>query len=366
MRKGLWILRPVFILAAGGAGYTMALMLNKYYKDAHDAAPVTALTVPLKSVNPLLIGGFCILLAGIVIFIDFVFTKKSLASVVAIVFGTIVGLILALLAGQIVRIAPVPPEWMEPLQIIIIVIFCYLGISIVLQTREDFRFVIPYVQFRREPRGRRPLILDTSVIIDGRVADIMDTGLVDNALVVPESVLQELQTIADSSDRLKRARGRRGLDMLQKLQSNPRVEVRLHKPAPTEGTQQYDSVDAELIGVAKDIDGRIVTNDFNLVKLAILQGVEAINLNEVANALRPVVLPGEKIQVHLVKPGEEVGQGVGYLADGTMVVVEHGRDHVGEEVSLSVTSVLQTAAGRMIFGRLELERQGPSAEPSSS
>lgn len=361
MYKGLWILRPIFVLAAGGAGYTMALMLNRHYKAAHEAA---SLTTPLKSVDPLLMGGFCILLAGIVILIDFIFTKKSISSVVAIVFGTIVGLILALLAGQIVRIAPVPLEWSQPLQVIIIVIFCYLGISIVLQTREDFRFVIPYVQFRREPRGRRPLILDTSVIIDGRVVGIMDTGLVDNTLVVPESVLQELQTIADSSDRLKRARGRRGLDMLQKLQTNPRVEVHLYKPTPTKGAQEYDSVDSELIGLAKNIDGRIVTNDFNLVKMATLQGVEAINLNEVANALRQAVLPGEKIQVHLVKPGEEVGQGVGYLPDGTMVVVEHGRDHVDEEVLLSVTSILQTAAGRMIFGRLE--REAPPPEKPSS
>lgn len=361
MHKGLWILRPIFVLAAGGAGYTMALMLNQHYKAAHDAE---RLTVPLKSVDPLLMGGFCILLAGIVIFIDFIFTKKSIASVVAIVFGTIVGLVLALLAGQIVRIAPVPLEWSQPLQVIIIVIFCYLGISIVVQTRDDFRFVIPYVQFRREPRGRRPLILDTSVIIDGRVADIMDTGLVDNVLVVPESVLQELQTIADSSDRLKRARGRRGLDMLQKLQTNPRVEVLLHKPTRTKEAQEYDSVDSELIGLAKNIDGRIVTNDFNLVKMATLQGVEAINLNEVANALRQAVLPGEKIQVRLVKPGEEVGQGVGYLPDGTMVVVEHGRDHVDEEVLCSVTSILQTAAGRMIFGRLEREASPPENRSS--
>ena len=355
MRKGLWILRPVFILAAGGAGYTMALLLSGYWEreGIKDATGV------VKHIDPLWMMVLCAVVAIIVIVIDFIFTKKSIASIVAIVFGTIVGLILALLTGQIVRIAPVPAEWHQPLQIIIIVIFCYLGISIVLQTREDFRFVIPYVQFRREPRGRRPLILDTSVIIDGRVSDIMDTGLIDNTLVVPESVLQELQTIADSSDRLKRARGRRGLDILQKLQSNPRVEVHLYKPTSTEEAQKYDSVDSELIGLAKRLDGRIVTNDFNLVKLATLQEVDAINLNEVANALRPVVLPGEKLQVRLVKSGEEVGQGVGYLPDGTMVVVEHGRNHVGEEVSLSVTSVLQTAAGRMIFGRLERETPPP-------
>jgi uncharacterized protein YacL len=220
------------------------------------------------------------------------------------------------------------------------------------QTKDEFRFIIPYVEFSKQLKGGKPLVLDTSVIIDGRIADICDTRIIDNKLVVPRFVLQELQSVADSSDKLKRNRGRRGLDVLKRIQNNPKIELQMHEANLPE-LNGVAKVDERLVILAKALGARVVTNDFNLNKIAQLQGVEVINLNELANAMKSVALPGETLTVRLVKPGDQIGQGVGYLEDGTMVVVEQARSHIGHEVNLSVTSVLQTPAGRMIFGRLE-------------
>jgi len=238
-------------------------------------------------------------------------------------------------------------------------ITCYLSISLVIQTKDDFRFVIPYVEFAKQIRGTRPTVVDTSVIVDGRIIDILDTGVMQGTLIVPKFVLNELQTIADSTDKLRRARGRRGLDVLQKLQDQSQVEVVIEDREP-EGA----GVDQKLVNLAMEMQGRILTNDYNLNKIARLRGLEVINLNDLAKALRPVVLPGERISVTLVKPGESAGQGVGYLEDGTMVVVEGGAEHLKETVSLTVTSTLQTSAGRMIFGKYEGPAgTNPSGQP---
>ncbi len=195
-------------------------------------------------------------------------------------------------------------------------------------------------------------MLDTSVIIDGRIADVAETQVIDQPMVVPRFVLQELQNVADSSDKLRRNRGRRGLDILNRLQKSQGVEVRIHDGEIPElaGVRE---VDQQLVILAKHLGGKVVTNDYNLNKIARLQGVEVINLNDLANAMKPIVLPGENLTVKLIKKGEEQGQGVGYLDDGTMVVAEQGFYHLGETVRLTVTSVLQTSAGRMIFGRME-------------
>jgi len=231
------------------------------------------------------------------------------------------------------------------------VVSCYLVISFILQTKDDIRFVIPYIEFTKQIKGVRPILLDTSVIIDGRIADIAESRLIESPLVVPRFVLGELQAIADSSDKLRRNRGRRGLDILNRLQGNAKIDVAITDPqiAKSEGMD----VDHKLVALAKTLGARIATNDYNLNKIAQLQGVDVININDLAGALRPVVLPGESISVRIVKPGEEMGQGVGYLDDGTMVVGEQCREMVGQEVELVVTSVLQTSAGRMIFGRRE-------------
>ena len=235
-----------------------------------------------------------------------------------------------------------------------IVVTCYVAVSILLQTKDDFRFIIPYVEFSKQTKGPKPLVLDTSVIIDGRIADICETGIIDSKMIVPRFVLQELQGIADSSDKIKRNRGRRGLDILKRMQNNTKVELQMHE-ANIAQLRDVHKVDERLVVLAKVLNGRVVTNDFNLNKIAQLQGVEVINLNELANSLKLVALPGENLTVRVVKPGDQIGQGVGYLDDGTMVVIEQGKNYIGQEVILAVTSVLQTPAGRMIFGRVEAE-----------
>jgi uncharacterized protein YacL len=238
------------------------------------------------------------------------------------------------------------------ISLVLTILCCYVCISTLLQTKDEFRFIIPYVEFSRQVKGAKPLVLDTSVIIDGRIADICDTRFLDTKLIVPRFVLQELQSVADSSDKLKRNRGRRGLDMLKRMQSNNKVELVLHDANLSE-LRDVSKVDERLVLLAKALGARVVTNDYNLNKIAQLQGVEVINLNELANALKSVALPGEMMGVRLVKAGDQVGQGVGYLEDGTMVVVEQGRAFIGQDVTITVTSVLQTPAGRMIFGRIE-------------
>ncbi len=247
--------------------------------------------------------------------------------------------------------------------LIITVICCYIAISTLLQTKDEFRFIIPYIEFSKQVKGAKPLVLDTSVIIDGRIADICDTRFIDTKLIVPRFVLQELQSVADSSDKLKRNRGRRGLDMLKRMQTNPKVELQMHE-ANLPVLRDVHKVDERLVVLAKALDARVVTNDYNLNKIAQLQGVEVINLNELANSLKSVALPGEFMTVRIVKPGDQMGQGVGYLEDGTMVVVEHGRGMIGQEATITVTSVLQTPAGRMIFGRLESQGRATPAPPS--
>jgi uncharacterized protein YacL len=208
-------------------------------------------------------------------------------------------------------------------------------------------------------KGGRPLLLDTSVIIDGRIADVCDTRLIDTTLLVPRFVLQELQAIADSSDKLKRNRGRRGLDILKRLQSNAKIDLQMHDgDVPALRTGERIRVDERLVILAKALNARVVTNDFNLNKIAQLQGVDVINLNELANAMKTVALPGEQMNLRVVKAGDQMGQGVGYLDDGTMVVIEQGRTLIGQEIGIVVTSVLQTPAGRMIFGRPDQRASG--------
>ena len=194
-------------------------------------------------------------------------------------------------------------------------------------------------------------MLDTSVIIDGRIADIVETQILDGQLVMPKFVISELQAIADSSDRMRRSRGRRGLDIVNRLRANPKLDVQIFDRDLPEFAGQ--PVDLRLVALAKHLKGRLVTNDYNLNKVARIQDVDVINLNDLANAMKPSFLPGEQIEVRVVKAGEEPGQGVGYLDDGTMVVIEGGREHIGKPVHIAVTSVLQTSAGRMIFGRCE-------------
>ena len=230
----------------------------------------------------------------------------------------------------------------------------YLGATVALRRRSDLDGLTAKL-FSRGSKSELDKVLDTSVIIDGRIADICETGFVDGTLIVPQFVLRELQQVADSGDALKRNRGKRGFDVLQRLQRNPKVTVKIDDL----DFPQIGEVDRKLIEVAKLLGGKVLTNDYNLNKLSELSGVPVLNINELANSLKPVVLPGELMQVRVLKEGKEAGQGVGYLDDGTMVVVDHGKKFLGQIVDVMVTSVLQTTAGRMIFTRLREDELAP-------
>jgi uncharacterized protein YacL len=313
-----------------------------------------------------------ILCAGVVVLglaVDLLVKRKSLAGLAGIFFGLVVGLLvgssfakvidLVLAAANVSRASNL--FWaVEGIKLVIYVFCTYLSVVFIMQTKDDFRFIIPYVEFSKQMKGVCPVILDTSVIIDGRIADIAATRILNAPMIVPRFVLNELQQVADSADRLRRNRGRRGLDMLNKMQNDVRIELTI-RDIEFSPREQAEPVDLKLVTAAQKLAGRIVTNDYNLNKMAALRGVEVININDLANAIKSVMLPGEAMRVKLVKPGDQPGQGVGYLDDGTMIVVEQGRALLGQEVEMIVTSVLQTSAGRMVFGRIE---DGP-AERSS-
>lgn len=384
----LIILRAVFMLALGVVAITFIVGGD---------TPAGGLEWFTRHADLLLLS--CIGLALVVIALDIFIPQKSLQSISGLFFGLVVGMVIAFGLSMIVDLAvdsltntfpalrrpvfatvPVEETIIErdasgverhipririetkrigyadhpsvsTVKLMIGVICCYLAVSFILQTKDDVRFVIPYVEFAKEAKGGRPLILDTSVIIDGRIVDIADTRVFEAEFIVPRFVLGELQAIADSSDKLKRNRGRRGLDVLNKLQAAKVVDIRIIDAKVEPGGPT--TVDERLVDLAQKLNGRVVTNDYNLNQVAQFRGVDVININDVANALKPVYLPGERFAVKIIKAGEDAGQGIGYLEDGTMVVVNGGREHIGQTIDISVTSSLQTSAGRMIFGRAD-------------
>lgn len=312
----------------------------------------------------LLAGGTAIFFF-VVTGLDILTNRKKLSAVSAILFGAFAGLILTILLGllidffvQVFYLEPGMPDeqkaFVDRVVLLVKVILglglSYLGASTILQTQDDFRLVIPYVEFAKQIRGTKPFILDTSALIDGRILDISEVGLLQVPLVVPRFVIDELQTLSDSGDKLKRARGRRGLDILGKLQKNPRMDITIDATIVP-----GKDVDQMLVELGKLMPGSIMTTDAGLVRVASIQVVASMNIHDLANALKPSVIPGEPLSVHLLKPGEQQGQGVGYLEDGTMIVAENGSDFIGQEVQLIVTSTMQTSAGRLIFGRVNTE-----------
>ncbi|MDD5134746.1 MAG: PIN/TRAM domain-containing protein [Phycisphaerae bacterium] len=313
------------------------------------------------------IGGLT--LALLVLSVDWLLPKSSLKALAGVFFGLIVGIFFSWalsmvldMVNDIFRLG-LTGNSMQLTKWVAGICICYLVISFVMQTKDDVRFIIPYVEFARQSKGIRPLILDTSVIIDGRIADICQSKLFDAPLVVPRFVLNELQLIADSADKLKRVRGRRGLDILHKLQDIKSIEVKVDDTPPP-GLDERAPVDQKLVAFTKSCDGKLMTNDYNLSKVAQVREVDVININDLANSLKTVVLPGEPMVVRIIKQGEESQQGIGYLDDGTMVVVEEGRNKIGEKIQITVTSALQTSAGRMIFGKFEKSIREPNNNQS--
>lgn len=332
----LIILRVLFVIIAVGLGVSLAQAREMPREPAW--LPYLAL------------GGFVLIAVGAVA-IDILVPRKQLDIISSVYFGIIVGLFLAYQVSLFLAPWPIMEWFKRASQPVLVLVCCYVCVSFLMQTRNDFRFIIPYVEFSKDVKGIKPYILDTSVVIDGRIADVVETRVLDSQLIMPRFVLGELQAIADSSDKLRRNRGRRGLDILNKLRGNKHVDLEIFDQDLPEF--EGEAVDLKLVLLAKHLSGKVVTNDYNLNKVAKIHGVEVINLNELANALKPVFLPGEHLDVYVVKPGEASGQGVGYLDDGTMIVVEGGREYIHRTVQITVTSVLQTSAGRMIFGRVD-------------
>lgn len=309
-----------------------------------------------SSFSVILLSGLT--LAIVTLLIDIVTPKKSLASLAGVFFGLLVGIFISWALAPVLDM--VNDIWhmgldtsaVQAIKLMMGVCICFLIISIVMRTKDDVRFVIPYVEFAKQTKGARPLVLDTSAIIDGRVTDLYRSKFFDAPLIVPRFVLNELQLISDSADRLKRNRGRRGLDILKDMQTNTSIDVEIDDTIIPE-SNDVKNVDQKLVIFTKNCNGRLVTTDYNLSKVAQVRQVDVLNINDLANSLKAIALPGETMDIKIIKPGEEADQGIGYLDDGTMVVVEGGRNKIGRDLAISITSSLQTAAGKMIFGKFE-------------
>jgi len=297
-------------------------------------------------------------MAAFVLLLDVLTPKKKLGALAGVFFGLFVGILISWALAPVVDMIKdtynigISGESVIAIKWVLAICICYLIISIVMRTKDDVRFVIPYVEFAKQTKGARPLVLDTSVIVDGRIADLYQSKLFDAPLIVPRFVLNELQLIADSADRLKRNRGRRGLDILNRMQTNSEIDVEIDDTVIPEA-EDVKGVDQKLIMFTKNCNGRLATTDYNLSKVAQVREVDVLNINDLANSLKTIALPGETMEVKIIKPGEEAEQGIGYLDDGTMIVVEGARSKIGQELVISVTSSLQTSAGKMIFGKFE-------------
>lgn len=275
--------------------------------------------------------------------------RVSVRGFSAAVFGLLFGLIMAKMVSDAIALIPFDSGMAATIRVVLTWTFCYLGMAMALRGRDEFSVIIPYVRLSRQDRREESCVVDTSAIIDGRLLDLCKARFIEGRLLVPKFVLKELQTVADSTDPIKRSRGRRGLEVLNQLRQLPTVDVRVHE----EDLPAVAEIDAKLVKLAQILGTRIITTDYNLNKVAEFQNVSVLNVNELSQALRPVVLPGEMLDLKPIKEGKEHNQAVAYLDDGTMVVVENGRSLIGQTIRGVVTSVLQTAAGRMVFVRPE-------------
>ena len=327
---GLWILRILLFLICGISGYYLTQGISPFPP------------IPLLG----LLGG--LLLAALTLLIEKVLKKIPLKNLLGSFIGLILGIMVAnLLSNVFLSNLYDYQQIILPLLGVLYGVGGYMGLRIGFKKGEEIHLLGWKLFSKNVPPSENVKILDTSVIIDGRIADITETGFIEGSLMIPQFVLNELQHIADSSDSIKRTRGKRGLEVLHHIQKQATVDVRIVDrdfPAVKE-------VDSKLIELAKEVRGKIITNDSNLNKVAELQGIQVLNINELANSIKPVVLPGEEINVKILKEGKEMGQGVAYLDDGTMIVVDNGRRQMGKTIDVIVTSVLQTPAGRMIFAR---------------
>jgi uncharacterized protein YacL len=333
MSMSLWAIRVLFLALCSLGGYAISQVRPEFVANG---------------VAALLIGfGF----GGLLIALDEMLKGFSLRAFSAATFGLFLGTTMAWMidrSGLFVYVDEEPTRWL--VRLCLFLGFGYIGMVLAMRSnKEDFSLIIPYVRFSSQNKPDNLLLLDTSVIIDGRIAEVIESNFLEGIIVVPRFVLKELQLIADSSDPVRRARGRRGLETLSRIQRNGRNEVKIHEgDIPEENT-----VDAKLVRLARGLGAKLFTNDFNLSKVAELQSVAHVNMNELAKSLRSMILPGESLSLKIVREGKDKGQGVGYLSDGTMVVVNQGQNAIGQQVEVQVQSMLQTAAGIIVFADMK-------------
>lgn len=339
----VWLLRAVF--------FTLLVIFSAILIVADSAAREGSWR--LVTWWPLAVLGAVLFFAGVVA-VDVLTPKRKLTTVSAVLLGLIAGVIITFILGLVMDLFAdiyglAGVRVLSPIKVMLGLGVCYLTVTTVLQTQDDFRLIIPYVEFAKQRRGTRPLLLDSAALIDGRILPLAETGALQAPIIIPRFVVEEMQRLSDSADRAKRARGRRGLDTVTRLQRSPRLDVKLDDTA-----MPAAPVDQMLVELARLLPAMIVTTDTGLVRIATIQNVPTINMHDLAAAVRPTVLPGEQVTIRLIRRGEQRGQAVGHLPDGTMVVAENAEDRVGEEVTLTVTGSVQTSGGRLVFARFGL------------
>jgi uncharacterized protein YacL len=333
MIMALWVIRLFFLALCTLSGYA----ITQVRPDLLTHGPFYGVLI-----------GFG--LGGLLIAIDEMIKGFSLRAFSATTFGLFLGTIIAWMVDSTQLFIWVDESTRWIIRLALFVSFGYIGMILAMRSnKEDFYLIIPFVRFASQNKPENLLLLDTSAIIDGRVADLIESGFLEGIIVVPRFVLAELHQISDSSDAIKRARGRRGMDMLERIRKNTRNEVKIHEGDFPEESQ----VDAKLVRLAKALNARLYTNDYNLTKIAGLQSVQCVNMTELAQVLKPVILPGETFNLRIVREGKDKGQGIGYMGDGTMVVVNQAQNLVGQQIPVHVISLLQTGAGVIIFADIK-------------
>lgn len=325
---GLIFLRLLFVVIFGALGYTLA-----------DKQPILFTAIG------------CSIALVVVLFESFA-RQISLKGLSSAVFGTCLGLIIAWIFRATLDQFPfregVSTELIDMIKLFMTFIFVYLGLTLGIKGKDEFHLVIPYVKFQRQDLAETAIVIDTSSIIDGRILDIVKTKFIEARFIVPRFVLNELHALADSTDHMKRQKGKRGIEILHSLKKEPNIEIEISDQA----LEEINSVDEKIVRLAQSLDAKVLTTDYNLNRIAQLQGVNVLNINDLANALKPSFIAGQNFSLKLIKEGKEQNQAIGYLEDGTMVVVEGGRRLIGKTINVEVTSVLQSSSGRIVFTKI--------------